>query len=97
MTILDSQRADFGLFCGHCMGESSGRQSSHCKSRAGQRLPHETERVLEKSPAEKDLGILENEKLTRTKKCVLAAQKNDCYIPGCIRRQVVSRAREVHS
>jgi len=68
-------------------GPAPGEEQPHAPVQTGADL-------LESSSAERNLGVLVDNKLTMSQQCALGAKKTNGIL-GCIRRSVGSRAREV--
>ena len=50
--------------------------------------------MLERSPAERHLGVFIDSKMNMSQQCALAATKASCVL-GCIKHSIASRSREV--
>ena len=50
--------------------------------------------LLERSPAEKDLGVIMGNRLTMSQQCALVAKKANGIL-GCLKKSVASRWKEM--
>jgi len=76
-----------GVQQGQGQGPAPGREQPHAPVQAGADL-------LQNSSAERDLGVLVDNRSTKSQQCALTAKKANGIL-GCIRRSVASRSREV--
>ena len=72
---------------GQVQSPAPGEEQPHAPVQAGVDL-------LESSSAERDLGVLVDDRVTMSQQRALGAKKPDGIL-GCIRRSVASRSREV--